>query len=84
MKKMPGVVLLLAASCAVPTVMADNAPNSDAGVAAGSTANASAAASGSTTAEIAMGVGTAAVIGAIIAGSSDNKGTATTSTTSTH
>lgn len=83
MKKMPGVVLLLAAGFAVPVVMADNAPN-DTGVAAGSTANASSAAAGSTTAEIAMGVGTAAVIGAIVAGSSDNKGTATTSTTSTH
>ena len=58
----------------------------DTGVAAGSNTQASNTAKGSTATIVAAGVGTAAIIGAIIAGSSDNgNGTATsTSTTATH
>jgi hypothetical protein len=53
------------------------------GVAAGSTEAAGAAAAGSTAILVAVGVGVFAVIGAVVAGSSSN-GTTATTTTSTH
>ena len=52
----------------------------DTGVAAGSSTIASAAAAGSTATIVAVGIGTAAVIGAVVAGSSSNGTTSTTST----
>jgi len=55
----------------------------DTGVAAGSNQLASSTANGSTATIVAAGVGAVAVIGAIVAGSSNSNGNGTTSTTST-
>jgi len=53
----------------------------DTGVAAGSSSAAASVATGSTATIVAVGIGTAAVIGAVIAGSSSNGSSASTSTT---
>ena len=76
MKMALKAALLATAVFAAPAIFAD-----DTGVAAGSDTQAKSTAEGSTATMVAAGVGTLAVIGAIVAGSSDNNGT--TSTTST-
>ena len=96
MKKTIATALLAAAIASVPAVFADDQQDQDrrkagaylpsdpgTGVAAGSANSAASAASGSLTTKIAVGVGTAAVIGAIVAASSSNNGSSSTSTTST-
>ncbi len=70
--------LLATAILGAPAIFAD-----DTGVAAGSDTQASNTAKGSTATIVAAGVGTAAMIGAIVAGSSSNGSSSTTSTTST-
>jgi hypothetical protein len=78
MRKISQTALMaLALGCTSPAFADDQ----DSGVAAGSDVAATNVASGNTATIVVIGVGTAAILGAVIAGSSGKSASSTTSTT---